>query len=175
MQTSGPPPATAPAHATTYRERLAPGAGSLTAAVAFGLMFGVILWIVSPLWAVVVGGLAAVGSAVGLWAAAPVVAVVGDELAAGHAHIPATLLGTPETLDAAGLRAAFGPGSDARTFACLRPWVTRAVRCAVHDPQDPTPAWIVGTRHPERLGAALVAAGAGSHETGDAAAGDVPA
>ena len=52
-----------------------------------------------------------------------------------------------------------GPSSaralDARAHVCLRAWARTAVRVEVVDPADPTPYWLVSTRHPARLAAAI--------------------
>ena len=53
-----------------------------------------------------------------------------------------------------------GRDADVRAYLLLRPYVQRAVRIEVVDPADPTPYWLVSTRHPERLAQALVRAGA---------------
>jgi hypothetical protein len=37
----------------------------------------------------------------------------------------------------------------------LRPYLSRAVRVEIDDPADPAPYWLLSTRHPERLAAAL--------------------
>jgi hypothetical protein len=37
----------------------------------------------------------------------------------------------------------------------LRPWVDGVVRVALTDPADPAPYWLVSTRRPEVLAAAL--------------------
>jgi hypothetical protein len=74
---------------------------------------------------------------------------------AGRARIPLAQLGTAEALDAAGTRLAAGADADTRAFLVLRPYLKRAVRVPVVDPGDPTPYWLVCTRHPEALAAAL--------------------
>jgi hypothetical protein len=56
------------------------------------------------------------------------------------------------------MRQARGPGLDARAFLCLRGWVQTGARVRIDDPQDPTPYWLLSTRHPDRLAAALAAA-----------------
>ncbi len=48
-----------------------------------------------------------------------------------------------------------GPGADARAFLVIRPYLKRAVRVPVTDPADPTPYWLVGSRHPDALAEAL--------------------
>lgn len=84
-----------------------------------------------------------------------------DWFAAGRARIEAGHLGAVEALDAAETRRVSGPAADARAYLVLRPYVKRAVRVEVLDPDDPVPYWLVSSRHPEALAAALAA-----HTTG---------
>jgi len=86
---------------------------------------------------------------------APRVEVRDGVFRAGGAHIPVDLLGPAVTLDADATRAELGPRLDARAHVCLRGWIHSAVRVEVDDPQDPTPYWVVSTRRPEALVAAL--------------------
>jgi hypothetical protein len=86
------------------------------------------------------------------------VSVVDGVFEAGRARIPVRLLAAPEALDAAGARGAAGVEADARAFLLLRPYVATAVRVQVVDPADPTPYWLVSTRHPGTLAAELSAA-----------------
>jgi hypothetical protein len=82
--------------------------------------------------------------------------VVADgEFRAARAHIPVAHLGTAEVLDPDATRLALGPDADARAFLVIRPYLPRTVRVPVTDPADPTPYWLVGTRRPEALAAAL--------------------
>ena len=53
------------------------------------------------------------------------------------------------------MRQAHGPRLDARAYLCLRGWIPTGVRIALADPQDPTPYWLLSTRRPEALAAAL--------------------
>ena len=48
-----------------------------------------------------------------------------------------------------------GAQLDARAWPLIRGWVSPVVRVTVTDPQDPTPYWLVSTRHPEKLVEAL--------------------
>lgn len=79
-------------------------------------------------------------------------------LLAGRARIPVHLLAEPTALDAETTRLLAGRNADARAFFLLRPYLKRAVRVAVEDPADPTPYWLLSTRHPERLAGALTTA-----------------
>lgn len=136
-------------------ERLWPGVLGWTGTVAFGVVTGVALLPVNAGLALTVGlVVAAAGLAVGA-VTAPRVAVVDGRLHAGPARIPVALLADPRTLAGAELRAALGPGLDARAYLCLRGWIRTAVRVDVADPADPTPYWIVSTRRPDDLVAAL--------------------
>lgn len=81
--------------------------------------------------------------------------VAGDHLVAGRARIPLTLLARPHALDAAGTRDRIGPSADARAYLLVRPYVAQSVVVDVTDPDDPAPYWLVSTRHPRALAAAL--------------------
>ncbi|MCL3862197.1 DUF3093 domain-containing protein [Actinotalea sp. K2] len=138
-----------------YRERLWPGPLGWSFVVGFALLVLIALLPVDRLVALVVSAAAFAGAVVVAVVWSPVVAVEAGELRAGAAHIPVRVLGAADVLDKDGLRAALGPGSDARAYVCLRAWIPGAVEVRVDDPLDPTPSWIVSTRHPERLLAAI--------------------
>ena len=76
-------------------------------------------------------------------------------LRAGRATIPVEYLAAPEVLDPDATRRVVGREADARAYLLLRPYVRHSVRVGVTDPEDPTPYWVVSTRHPRRLAAAL--------------------
>jgi len=79
-------------------------------------------------------------------------------LSAGRAHIAVSQLGPVTALDAEATRLQAGRYADARAYLLIRPYLRGAVRVDIHDPADPTPYWLLGTRHPDRLAAALGAA-----------------
>ena len=79
-------------------------------------------------------------------------------LHAGRARIPVSLLADPAALDPESTRRLAGPEADARAYLLLRPYLRSAVRVIVADPADPTPYWLLSTRRPRRLCAALAAA-----------------
>jgi len=144
--------------APSYQERLLPGVGGWAAALGFAAVLGIALWPASHAIALGVGALAAAAGVVALWWTSPVVAVADGELRAGRAHIPVGLLGQVTTLDAEAMRVQLGPRLDARAYVCLRAWARTGVHVTLEDPQDPTPYWLVSTRHPQRLADALRAA-----------------
>ena len=84
-----------------------------------------------------------------------VVSVSDIEFHAGRARVPTEFVGAVTTLDRETTRLTAGRDADARAFLVLRPYLKRSVRVELTDPQDPTPYWLVSTRHPDRLAAAL--------------------
>lgn len=76
-------------------------------------------------------------------------------LTAGRAHVECGVLGraTAHEGDDAGFER--GPGLDARAFLLLRGWLPGVVKVTLDDPADPTPYWLISTRHPQRLAAAI--------------------
>ena len=70
------------------------------------------------------------------------------------------VFGTTRSADKAALLR--GPRADPAAHLFLRPYVKRAVYVGVADPSDGVPYWLISTRHPDRLAAALGDAGARS-------------
>jgi len=83
------------------------------------------------------------------------VSVADGTFRAGRAHIGGEHLGAVEALDADQTRRIAGPEADARAYLVLRPYLKRAVKVEITDPADPTPYWLVSSRHPEDLAGAL--------------------
>jgi len=81
--------------------------------------------------------------------------VADGSLRAGRATIPGEYLAGAEPLDPDATRRVAGPEADARAYLLLRPYLKRAVRVTVRDDRDPTPYWLVGSRDPEHLAAAI--------------------
>ena len=89
-------------------------------------------------------------------------------LRAGRARIELDHLGTVTSLDADAARRLAGVDADARAYLLLRPYLKRAVRVEITDPADPTPYWLLCTRRPDELAAALTSS---PHRAARAAAG----
>jgi hypothetical protein len=86
---------------------------------------------------------------------APRVEVADGWLRAGRARISGEFLGGAEPLDPATTRRVAGPEADVRAYLLLRPYLKRSVRVTVRDARDPAPYWLVSTRDPEHLAAAI--------------------
>jgi hypothetical protein len=119
--------------------------------------------VATPAWVAVAGTAVLVALVLGLFLAygAARVSVRDGVLTAGRARISLEHVGEVEALDAAATRLLAGRDADARAYLLLRPYLQRAVRIGIDDPADPTPYWLVSTRRPDRLAAALRGAGTG--------------
>lgn len=74
------------------------------------------------------------------------------------ARVPVDVLGAVQPLDVEQTRRLRGPTADVRAHVAARSWLRRAVQVRIEDPADDTPYWLVTTRHPQELAAALEAA-----------------
>jgi len=149
-------PDASPTTGPAFRERLSPGPGAWCGAVGLGLIVGVTLWPLMHAVGVVVGVLVAAGTLAALLATAPVIEVADGRLRAGRAQIGVDVLGEITTMDSPEeMRTALGTALDARAFVCLRAWARTGVRVDLEDPLDPTPYWLLSTRRPQELAAAL--------------------
>jgi Protein of unknown function (DUF3093) len=83
------------------------------------------------------------------------VAVQDDELLVDDARLPLRFVADAKVLDPAAKRDLLGPYAEPYAFIIQRPWIPRAVQVHLNDPADPTPYWIVSSRHPDELVAAL--------------------
>jgi hypothetical protein len=141
----------------TYREKLSvPVSWWIIAAVATVTLFVITYVPVGSFGGVFVGGTAAVLLVLFfLQYGAARVDVDGERLRAGRAVIERAHLGTVEALTGDDARRAFGRECDPKAYLLLRPYVRSAVRVQITDPRDPAPYWVIATRHPDRLAAAL--------------------
>jgi hypothetical protein len=89
------------------------------------------------------------------WVNRTQIRVQDGELRARDARIPLGLLSGAEALDATAARESLGRELHPLAFVVRVPWVRPMVRVIVADPADPTPYWLVSTRRPEELLAAL--------------------
>lgn len=144
-----------------YRERLwpAPWVFLSTALVipASLLVFLPINMIAGVITAAVLYG----GSVALLLATAPVITVTESHLIAGRARLPIQLAGDPTAFRAEEATLERGQRLDARAWLVIRGWVSPVVKVPVTDPADPAPYWLVSSRKPDALVAAIAAAKSG--------------
>jgi hypothetical protein len=90
-----------------------------------------------------------------LWVSRGRVRVADGVLHVPGARIPLDHLGGVTPLTREGTRRVRGPLAEPKAFVATRGWLSQSVRVQVEDPEDDTPYWLVGTRRPQDLAAAL--------------------
>ena len=143
---------------SNYREKLLPGpiVFVFTALVipASLLVFLPINPIVGPFVAALLYGAVVVLLVLG----SPVVEVTDTLLIAGRARLPLVNVGDTRGFLGDEATQERGPRLDARAWLVIRGWIKPVVKVTLDDPTDPTPYWLVSTRHPSDLIAALASA-----------------
>jgi Protein of unknown function (DUF3093) len=152
----------ATSHSVRYRERLtvpwwwwppAFGVAALLALEVSRAARDVAGWI----WFAV---LFAIAAGVLIWFGRAEVRVLGGPdgppvLWAGPAHLPADVISRSVEIPATAKSAALGRQLDPAAYVLHRPWVGPMVLVVLDDPEDPTPYWLVSSRHPGRVLTAL--------------------
>lgn len=143
-----------------YRERVIPGfswwivVASVVAmiAIAYGAALGAG---VGVLVASVLGPIAIVA----LVRSSPAISVTENAVACGAAQLPSGAWRQPKTVagpELTSIRRGHSPDAGDRVFQVVPAWFARAgVLLPLDDPSDPHSAWLIATRHPDRLTAAL--------------------
>jgi hypothetical protein len=89
--------------------------------------------------------------------------VADGELRIRNAHLPLSYVSGAVALDERTLRRVVGREGDPAAFVSIRPWIGPGVQVWLDDPDDPAPYWIVSSRRPDRVVAAIRASlGSGS-------------
>jgi hypothetical protein len=143
--------------AATYRERLHVPLRWWVQATMFLATVWLAFVVALPAWLAwaASAGLLALVYGVFAWLGTTEVVVRDGVLQAGRARIPVALLGPAEALDKDEARRVHGVEADVRAFLVTRPYISRAVKVTLDDPADPTPYWLISSRHPRRLAEAL--------------------
>ncbi len=74
---------------------------------------------------------------------------------AGPAHLPVDVISRSAEIPPSAKSAAMGRQLDPAAYVLHRPWVGPMVLVVLDDPDDPTPYWLVSSRHPGRMISAL--------------------
>lgn len=139
-----------------YRERLWPAPWIL---VATALVIPASLLVLAPL-SFLVGAITGVvlyaGCVLLFVYGAPIVAVENGRLSAGRAAIPVSLIGDVDAYEGQEAVLERGQRLHARAFLVIRGGIRGVVRVQVIDPKDPTPYWLISTRRPTEMAAAIV-------------------
>jgi hypothetical protein len=92
-----------------------------------------------------------------LWWLGRIQVTVSDtELQVDDARLPLAVIADAIPLTAQDKTLLLGPASDPLAFVIQRPWISGAVQIVLDDPADPTPYWLISSRHPEEMAQALL-------------------
>jgi len=140
-----------------YREQLSAPTSWWLLGLLCVAMFGTTLWAgFSLLAALAVYGVLGAGCAAALllWGSATI-EVTSGELRAGSASMSLSQAGEVAALDEAQARALRGPRADPAAFLLIRPYLKWAVYVEVTGQFSARPYWLIGTRRPAELAAAI--------------------
>ena len=140
-----------------YRERLFAPPLWWVAGITSMLTFGAIVWTGFDLGITlaVFAALIAITAAFLLNWSRATIEVTGGELRVGDDALPLNRVGEVRPLDEAQARALRGPRADPRAYLLIRPYLHYAVYVQVTG-QDPAhPYWLLATRRPAQLAAAI--------------------
>ncbi len=138
-----------------YREKLWP---SLWVFIATALVIPASILVFAPISmpaGIATGLVLYAGCLFLLTLASPVIRVSDGTLTAGPAEISTSLLGEAVPYEKTEATKQRGTELDARAWLLIRGWVQPVVRIPVEDPSDRAPYWILSTRHPQELAAAI--------------------
>lgn len=140
-----------------YRERLHAPIGWWVIGLFFAVSFATAVGFALGPWVSLAGGVLAAAVVAGglLWYGGKAIAVDDGGLRVGECRLEPECLGEVRELDAAQTRERLGRGADRRAFLVLRAYVPTSVEVTVDDPADPHPYWLVSSRRPGELAAAL--------------------
>lgn len=143
-----------------YRERIHPPWWAWLLVAAAVVFFSAAYLVALGGWAGI--AMAVVTAAIGVYLvlrAAAVVRVDDRVLRVGRARLPLCYIGDVRALDADTTTAAMRTRADANAYLLVRPgYADTSVAIAVTDTRDPHPYWLISTRHPDELAAAITQA-----------------
>lgn len=140
---------------TIYREKLWASAWvflSMALVIPASLL---VFWPISVTAGIVVALVLYAGCCGMLVLASPVIGVADGVFTAGRARLPLEFAGEATAYREPEATAQRGVDLDARAWLLIRGWIAPVVRIEVTDPNDPAPYWLVSTRRPEELVAAI--------------------
>ncbi len=92
---------------------------------------------------------------VGMYTSSPIIEVT-DVLAVDQARLPLMYVAEVSVLDSTQTREARSRRTDASNFVLVKSWAaSQSILVTLNDPKDPHPAWLVSSRHPLELLAAI--------------------
>ncbi len=141
----------------TYRERLIAPPGWWVVGLFFALSFVTAVGFYAGPWVAVGAGALTAAAVVAalVWYGRLLVVVDEVGLHAGRAVLEWPYLGEVLVLDRAATRRRLGPDADPAAWLLVRGFVPGSVEVTVADRDDPHPYWLVSSRRPAQLAAAI--------------------
>lgn len=138
-----------------YRERLSPSLWVLVSAALCGPMAALVVTPIDTTLALVIGALVGLSVVGVLVAGSPLIEVRNGMLRAGRAAIDVDLVGPATIVLGEEARLARGAKLDRRSWHVIRGGIDPVAIFPIEDPDDPAPSWVISTRTPDRLAAAV--------------------
>ncbi len=143
------------AHLVQYREWLVPSFASFVTASLLLPSFFLVFLPINALVGLMTGLAATLAIWAGMLSSSAHISIVNDELIVAKAHIPIKYLATPKEIAPENRFFERGPNLDSRAFVRFQLGIKGLIRIENLDENDPTPYWLISTRHPERLALAI--------------------
>lgn len=138
-----------------YRERLWPGPWIFVSTALIMPAFLLVFLPINQTIGIIVAVAAYAVIVALLLLSTPAIEITATELVAGRARLPLAVVGDIEGFTKEAAQLERGQRLDARAWLQIRGWVDPVVRVEVDDAADPTPYWLLSTRHPEAVIAAI--------------------
>jgi Protein of unknown function (DUF3093) len=138
-----------------YRERLLPGPMIFVIAALLIPASLLVFLPINPTLGVICAFVLYGACVILLIISSPWIEVTDVALLAGRARLPLPNVGDATGFAGTEATQQRGPKLDARAWLVIRGWISPVVKVDVMDASDPTPYWLVSTRHPNDLIAAL--------------------
>jgi hypothetical protein len=144
----------------SYRERLYSPLSWWLIGMTSALMFGAIVWTGFDVWLTltVFAVLILIIAAFLVNWGQVTIEVTDGELRAGRDALPIAIVGEVRPLDEAQARVLRGPRADPHAYTLIRPYLRRAVYIEVCGRPAASPYWLLATRRPIELAAAIESA-----------------
>lgn len=153
---------------TYYRERLWPSVWMYLATALVVPASILVFMPINQLVGILTGVAMYLGIVGLLTATAPLIQVTEHQLVAGRASLPLSLVGETSAFDGNEATLERGQRLDARAWLLIRGWIAPVVKVMVADDSDPAPYWLVSSRDPKSLVAAVSAAKGASSDQNSA-------
>jgi len=143
---------------TNYREKLWPAPWIYISSALVMPASLLVLFPVNVTAGIITAIVLYLGVVVTLLITSPVIEVTATHFLAGKARLPLEYAGDAFAFSGEEAKLERGQRLDARAWLLIRGWISPVVKVEIRDEKDPTPYWIISTRNPDAVVAAISAA-----------------